>query len=76
LLHGLYHNGGQIVKATKDRGVFQCGTHGIHYVRWRIPRELLAAYPRGKSEIVRSLRAADPRAARCKAILELAAIER
>ena len=49
------------MKATKDRGVFQRGTHGIHYVRRRIPRELLAAYPPHKSEIVRSLRTADPR---------------
>ena len=37
---------------------------------------MLTACPRGQTEIVRSLRTADPRVARSKAILELAAIER
>ena len=63
------------MKATDDKNVFQRGKCGIHYVRRRIPRALLGAYPRGQCEIVRSLRTADPRAARSKAILELAAIE-
>ena len=77
MLHGLYHKRGeQIVKTTKDRSVFQRGKGGVHYVRHRIPKALLIAYPRGQHEIVRSLRMADPRVARSKAILELAAIER
>ena len=63
------------MKATKDTGVFKRGKHGIHYVRRRIPRALLGAYPRGKHEIVRSLHTSDPREARSKAIFALAAIE-
>ena len=63
------------MKATDDKNVFQRGKHGIHYVRRRIPRELLAAYPPRKSEIVRSLQTSDPREARSKAIFALAAIE-
>ena len=76
MLHGLYHNGSQIVKATKDRGVFLRGPGDVYYVLRRIPRALLTAYPRGQKEIARSLRTADPKEARSKAILELAAIER
>ncbi len=64
------------MKATDDKNVFQRGKCGIHYVRRRIPRALLGAYPRGKSEIVRSLQTSDPREARSKAIFALAAIER
>ena len=64
------------MKATKDSNVFKRGKHGIHYVRRRIPRALLGAYPRGKSEIVRSLHTSDSREARSKAIFALAAIER
>lgn len=63
------------MKATEDRNVSQRGKHGVHYVRHRIPRGLLTAYPRGKREIVRSLRTADPRKACSKAILALAAIK-
>jgi len=66
----------QIVKATKDKNVFQRGKRGVHYVRRRIPRALLGAYRRGQTEIVCSLRTSDPREARSKAILALAAIER
>jgi hypothetical protein len=64
------------VKATDDRNVFKRGKGGVYYVRRRIPKPLLTAYPQGKTEIVRSLGTADPRTARSKAILELAAIER
>ena len=63
------------MKATDDKNVFQRGKRGVFYVRRRIPKALLTAYPRGQTEIARSLRTADPRAARSKAILELAAIE-
>lgn len=64
------------MKATKDRNVFQRGKQGVFYIRRRIPSSLLTAYPRGQTEIVRSLATADARQARPKAILELAAIER
>jgi hypothetical protein len=56
LLHGLYHKRGeQIVKATGERNVFKRGKGGVYYVRRRIPKPLLTAYPQGKTEIVRSL---------------------
>jgi len=64
------------VKATDDRNVFKRGKRGVYYVRRRIPKALLTAYPRGQMEIVRSLRTADAKQARSKAILELANIER
>lgn len=64
------------MKATDDRNVFKRGKGGVYYVRRRIPKVLLSAYPRGQMEIVRSLRTADSREARSKAILELATIER
>ena len=64
------------MKATGERNVFKRGKGGVYYVRRRIPKPLLTAYPQGKTEIVRSLGTADPRTARSKAILELAAIER
>ncbi|MHB1571709.1 MAG: DUF6538 domain-containing protein, partial [Solirubrobacteraceae bacterium] len=64
------------MKATDDKNVFRRGKHGVFYVRRRIPRALLSAYPGGQTEIARSLRTADSREARSKAILELAAIER
>ena len=64
------------MKATDDRNVFKRGKRGVYYVRRRIPKTLLSAYPRGQMEIVRSLRTVDSREARSKAILELATIER
>lgn len=64
------------MKATDDRNVFKRGKGGVYYVRRRIPKALLTAYRRGQMEIVRSLRTADSREARSKAILELATIER
>ena len=62
------------MKATGERNVFKRGKGGVYYVRRRIPKPLLTAYPQGKTEIVRSLGTADPRTARSKAILELAAL--
>ena len=64
------------MKATDDKNVFQRGKRGVFYVRRRIPKALLTAYPPGKSEIVRSLQTSDARKARSKAIFALAAIER
>ncbi|HET9108931.1 MAG TPA: DUF6538 domain-containing protein [Steroidobacteraceae bacterium] len=49
------------MKATDDRNVFKRGKGGVYCVRRRIPKPLLTAYPRGKTEIVRSLGTADPR---------------